>query len=75
MSKPSEFSLLVSVQNIGRPDGTTRDTWLSVVRLMEDRLNILGSPVAIGDGSGKRPEVAVNRAVVDAFAKRGKGRC
>ena len=70
MKLPSDFTVVMSLKNIGRPDGTTRDTWLGVARLMDGEHAILGSPVATGDGHGKRPEVAASRSLANAFERR-----
>ena len=67
--------LIIDVENLGRVDGTRRDTWHGVALLINGSRNLLGSPVATGSGAGKRPEVAVNRAVANAFEQRRKARC
>ncbi len=73
MRKPEEWWLSILVRNAGRPDGTTRDTWVAVAGVKHPA-NIDGADVARGNGEGKRPEVAANRAVTEAFANLPRGR-
>ena len=62
------YFVAASVENIGRVDGTTRDTWGANATVTR---SAPGGPTT-GEGRAKKPEVAIRRAVDDAFAKQGR---
>ena len=68
MRKPTEIDITGKVTNIGRPDGTTRDTWHAVFTARAP-LSAGGCARACGAGKGKSPEVALRRATDDAVSE------
>lgn len=60
--KHSDYVITGAVKNLGRVDGTTRDTWIATVRLAQP----VGAQAVEHSGSGKDPGVAMSRAARDA---------
>ena len=62
--KHLNYELTVRVENVGRIDGTVRDTWEATANLSAPASPGKGSG---GRGAGKAPEVAIRRAVDESF--------
>ena len=65
--KPLLYKLDVTAENVGPVDGTTRDTWEATAEIRVPGRS--GDVGPVGRGRGKRPEVAINRAVAHAFER------
>ena len=63
--KHVEYELTGRVENVGRPDGTTRDTWEATVTLRPPMPAVAAG--SRGRGTAKAPAVAIRRAVEEAF--------
>lgn len=67
MSKRTHYAIVGRVENIGRVDGTSRDTWSAFVDLRSAISPASSRFIAQGYGTGKAPGVAASRAVTQAF--------
>ena len=61
--KHSDYILTGTARNLGRIDGTTRDTWIATVRIASAD----GGYATEHSGTGKDPRVAFRRAAGDAL--------
>lgn len=60
--KPQEIRVRLTITNLGKIDGTTRDTWQA-----DATAHAAYRKNGTGSGRGKRPEVAANRAMIFAL--------